>query len=553
MEPLLILIVIPTLAFIMLRLDSVRTNGLDAQSRDRSRRWMPVVSIACCVVSAIFVWTFIGTFLSIEPWRYRQAIIAIARLSVALGMLSLGLAAFRLSRHIARDELSMKEIVRRDLETSRARTVAILLALLPLALPALLVTTTVGFLPLLYFSFSSTSRRFIQNQLLWTLALAIRNDMEPGAEVHGLANSLDRDRYSPAKIILFVFMGLIGMCVLTVIAVFVPFLLIPIGMVGSLLIVVLVVRIRQRQILLSELNTLAANLYDGVPLSTALSYSPRLLPPEIVGAIEAAIDAGGNVGDVLGGIAVDHSQVLERRILTGGMIDNGAIYAVFLITVLVHIVAFIMYFIIPKYKAIFGDFGVELPPVTLIWIQVADVFVEYWYLLAPFLFVPLLPFVAASVLMLEDISWVPKVFLRLFPRLETPMLLRRLGYVAANRFALQPSLLTLANSIPDYHRSRRYERLESRLEAGETLGHVLQHEQFVNSREAHSIDHAARMGHLGWALTALANTIQQRRISRSRWVMEFVRPFVILLLAFFVGSFCVAMFLPLVQLIIGLG
>ena len=177
---------------------------------------------------------------------------------------------------------------------------------------------------------------------------------------------------------------------------------------------------------------------------------------------------------------------------------------------------------------------------------------NYFYLLGPFLFLPLLPFVAVSALMVEETNWIPSFVLRMFPRIETPMLLRRLGYVAANRYPIQPSLASLANSIPDLVRSRRYERLESRLEIGESLGKVLLDEHFINGREAQSIDNATQIGHLGWALTSLANTIQQRRLDRARWLMEFVRPSVILMLAVVVGSFCLSMFMPLVKLIVEL-
>ncbi|MBT5019295.1 MAG: hypothetical protein HON04_11175 [Planctomicrobium sp.] len=43
--------------------------------------------------------------------------------------------------------------------------------------------------------------------------------------------------------------------------------------------------------------------------------------------------------------------------------------------------------------------------------------------------------------------------------------------------------------------------------------------------------------------------MQQRRMDRSRWTMEFIRPAVFILLACVVASFCIALFLPLVKLL----
>lgn len=531
MEPLLILLVIPTIAFMMLRADSIRVNGLDPEARERYRKLLPVLSIIAWGVGVFFLGQGVRKF-HLAGGSYELALVTLARLGIGTGMFYLGWKVWQVFLHVPDQDLPLQEIVRRDQQATAAKSAAMMFILLPLALPSMIVMSTVGLIPLLVYSFSVFPQQYLQNQLLWTLALATKNDMDVATEVHSLTNSMIQERSSRRTIVLRV-LGVLSVVVVPILLLFfIPWYF----------------RLRKKNKLVDQMSQLSTALYDGVPLARALSLQPELLPSEVVGAIEAASETG-DVGTVLTRIALDHSRVLERRTLTEKWSGNAATYAMLVCLILFQVIGFIMIWIVPKYKAIFEDFGVALPELTVLWIEISDWFIRYWYLAGPIIFLPLVPFVIGAVFLVEDSSRFPSFVLRIFPRFEAPMLLRRLGYVAANKMQLQPSLGSLAKSMPDLTRSRRFERLGNRLELGDSLGQALQDEGFVNARESHSIDNAAAIGHLGWALPALAHSIQQRRINRSRWFMEFIRPAVIVFLGFLVASFCIAMFLPLVKLL----
>lgn len=531
MEPLLILLVIPAIAFMMLRADSLRTAGLDPETREFYRKVLPLVAVSFWILGGVFVFLGVQSF-QLAAARFDLALLTLTRIGLGGGLVSLGWKAWQVSRHVEQDNLSLQQLVQRDFETSAARTAAILFILLPLALPSLILMSTVGLIPVIVYGFSAFPRKYTQNQLLWTLALATKNNMELASEVHSFANSITQERQS-VRALMFKIAGI-------VFSLLIPPLL--------LFFVPMFFRMRSRRKMNEQLFQLSSALYDGVPLAEALYHQPNLLPSEVVGAIEAA-EAQGDVGTVLTNIAIEHSRQLEQRGMAGRIAENGAAYAAILIVVLFNIAGFIMYWIVPKFKAIFNDFGVELPALTQTWITVCDWFVNYWYLAGPFMSLPLLPFAFGGIVMLDDSRWIPSFLLRIFPRIEAPTLLRRLGYVASCHQQLQPSLDSLARATPDFGRSRRYERLESRIDQGDSLGQALSAEGFITPRESYAIDHSTELGHLGWALRTLANSIQQRRTDRSRWIMEFMRPLVVIGLALLVASFCIAMFLPLVKLL----
>src|SRR5690606_16478289 len=87
--------------------------------------------------------------------------------------------------------------------------------------------------------------------------------------------------------------------------------------------------------------------------------------------------AGGALEIILQRLAEfkERAQSLKRKV------QGAMIYPVAVITVATCIVGFIMYYIIPKFKEIFLDFGVELPAITEVLINLSDWVVNYWYLI----------------------------------------------------------------------------------------------------------------------------------------------------------------------------
>src|SRR3954453_19869238 len=87
-------------------------------------------------------------------------------------------------------------------------------------------------------------------------------------------------------------------------------------------------------------------------------------------------EAGGALEAILQRLAdfKEKSQTLKRRI------KSAMVYPVVVVFVAVIIVGFILYFIIPKFEAIFKDFGVPLPMMTKFLIAASHVVVDYFYI-----------------------------------------------------------------------------------------------------------------------------------------------------------------------------
>ena len=121
---------------------------------------------------------------------------------------------------------------------------------------------------------------------------------------------------------------------------------------------------------------------SGSTLSEAMSKQPKCFDNLYVNMVRAG-EAGGALEIILQRLAEfkERSQSLKRKV------QGAMIYPCAVILVATSIVGFIMYWIIPKFKAIFDGFNMTLPIMTVMLIKVSDWVVNYFYL------IPAIPFV----------------------------------------------------------------------------------------------------------------------------------------------------------------
>ncbi len=289
----------------------------------------------------------------------------------------------------------------------------------------------------------------------------------------------------------------------------------------------------------AKLLRLAASLEEGNSLSRALASVPGLLPVDVISVVSAA-EGTSQLPEALLTLARQQSHRWGRDFSLEENINGLMLYTVACLSLCTVVISFVMYYIIPKFKAIMNDFGVDASPSFLLLLGLSDFFTSYWFLTLPLIPAALL---ALYLLMLICDGYDGRYMKRLnslWPRLQAPRLLRSLAI--AIRANAQPDdvLSAYAFSEKPTLEHQRLQRVQMRLASGETLGGALFDEGYLNQREYKAIDVAAGRGHLAWALDSIARRIELSRYNRTRWILEFARPTIILLLGVIVLLFCVA-------------
>ena len=214
-----------------------------------------------------------------------------------------------------------------------------------------------------------------------------------------------------------------------------------------------------------------------------------------------------------------------------------------------NIAGFQLYFIVPRFEAIFADFGIPLPALTINLIRSAQFLVGY----APiFLLLYLAQIVLLVFLPFSFVGWmnyqVPLID-RLFARRHTALVLRALSIpIEANR-PIGLALEILAQQYPAHWVRRRLARVSKQVDRGADWIDALWRAHVIRRPDAEVLASAASVGNLAWACRELADTAERRQSLRLQLLVQAIFPLAIIAIGVAVATLCLGYFLPLVNLI----
>lgn len=125
-----------------------------------------------------------------------------------------------------------------------------------------------------------------------------------------------------------------------------------------------------------SLEDVCEEIESGSTLSEAMAKAPKAFDRLYVNMIKAG-EAGGALETILNRLAdfQERSQALKRKV------KGALVYPCVVITVAVLILTFIMIKIVPAFQKIFTDFGLDLPAMTQLLMNISYACVHYWYLI----------------------------------------------------------------------------------------------------------------------------------------------------------------------------
>jgi type IV pilus assembly protein PilC len=122
-----------------------------------------------------------------------------------------------------------------------------------------------------------------------------------------------------------------------------------------------------------------------VETGTSLSQAFRKYPLYFDALFCNLVDAGEQAG-ILDELLDRLAMYKEKMQAIKGKIKSALFYPIAVLGVAAIVVVVIMLFVIPAFKAVFANFGADLPAPTMIVIAISDFFVSNWYLIFGVLF-----------------------------------------------------------------------------------------------------------------------------------------------------------------------
>jgi protein transport protein HofC len=290
--------------------------------------------------------------------------------------------------------------------------------------------------------------------------------------------------------------------------------------------------------------TLADGLNSGLTLPDALDRAPGVLPRDAEVIVRTGWDAGVPARALAEAAAKRWAPAPQWVNLT-----SRIAYLLFVLTAMQSIVGFVMYFILPKFEAIFKDFGLPLPPATIVVIQASHFAVKYGYIWA-FLFAAQLGLLA--ILPFSVGGWLSGLLPpidRLLVRRHTAVILRSMAVVVENGKPLPRAVGTLARRYPVSWVRDRMRGVALDIDRGADWCQSLYYHGLIGAADAALLDAARRAGNLPWALREAAESGERRLAYRLQAWVQALFPVVIVALGMLVFMIVTAYFTPLITLI----
>jgi type II secretory pathway component PulF len=228
-------------------------------------------------------------------------------------------------------------------------------------------------------------------------------------------------------------------------------------------------------------------------------------------------------------------------------------YLVNLILCFFVINTFMMLKIIPVFQKMFEEFGLKLPAMTLVVINLSKWYVmRGWFLTAPFML--LVPWIFI-IGFLAYIGWMPRdlpLVWRLFRRYDGALIMRGLALAVRRGVPMPEAMRMIAEEFPMRIVGRRLLIAAEKAAAGVDWISALRKEGLINRTDAALLASASRVGNLDWALEEIAESTMRRQVYWLQSAVSVLFPFTLLAVGMVVCFFVVGLFLPLISLIQGL-
>jgi type II secretory pathway component PulF len=289
---------------------------------------------------------------------------------------------------------------------------------------------------------------------------------------------------------------------------------------------------------------LAAHLNWGTVLPEALERARNLVSRDAV-LLAWVGQAAGRLPRALRMAATARSNQLPIWTAISARLS----YILGLLVVMQIISSFILYFIVPKFEAIFKDFNASLPQVTILVIEASHWIIRFGFITA---FIPLIEIALLIFLPLSFLSWsnfTLPFFDRLMGRRHTALVLRSLALTVEGGKPITLGLSSLTQHYPTEWVRRRLLAVEKDVGQGADWIESLRHYRLIRPADADVLTSAAQVGNLDWALLELADTAERRLATRFQMVVQTLFPLVVVMLGIAVFIMVMAYFLPLVVLI----
>jgi len=301
------------------------------------------------------------------------------------------------------------------------------------------------------------------------------------------------------------------------------------------------------------LRGVSDEIEGGATLSEACARYPKAFNRLYVNMV-AAGETGGVLDVILQRLAdfMEKAQRLKRKII------GALVYPIVVIAFATAIVSGIMIKVIPKFKDIFNDFGVQLPGVTTALIGISDWFITGkppgWavVLFGPVVLILLFKLVRSSKggrYVTDVVALKMPLFGTLLQKSSVSRFTRTLGTLISAGVPILEAINITRDTSGNEVYARAMQKVHDSIREGETFANPLRAAKVCDSIVVNMIDVGEETGELDKMLLKVADNYDEEIDVAVASLVSLLEPVMVVVLGGIVGFIVIALFMPLVKLI----
>ncbi len=288
---------------------------------------------------------------------------------------------------------------------------------------------------------------------------------------------------------------------------------------------------------------------EGTSLADAMAQYPKTFPSVNVAMVRAG-ETGGFLDLVLKQIADFRNR--EQELL--GKVRSALVYPIILAVMATGILIFLLTYFIPKFAAMFVEFGGALPALTQAIVGLSDFVIKYWLVLV-ILVVGTVVWVRRAVSQEQGRKTMERIFLKtpLFGtaigRFALVRFCRMLGTLVQSGVPLITGLRTAKEAIGNEVLAETVTDAIEKVQRGQSLARSLgECPELFPASVVEMISVAEESGRLDDELVRLANAYEQQLDRHLKMMVTMAEPAMLFIMAVLVGTVVIGMLLPIFNL-----
>ena len=292
----------------------------------------------------------------------------------------------------------------------------------------------------------------------------------------------------------------------------------------------------------------------GSTFSDALSQHPRIFNKLYVNMVKA-----GELGGVMELVLVRLADFQEKAQKLKNKVVSAMFYPIIVLIIAIAIMAFLLVYIVPKFKEIFDDMlqGRSLPALTQFVIGFSEVVQNNFIIIALVVVIVIVAYnVAAKTTKGREVVDAIKLRLPLFGDLikkgSISRFSRTLGTLVTSGVPILQALNITRDTAGNVVLSNAIQKVHDSVKEGESIVAPLDKSGLFPPMVVSMIDVGEETGQLPEMLLKVADVYDDEVDNTVAGLTSLLEPIMIVFLAVIVGTIVIALFLPLIDIIQGL-